>query len=85
MITPMVRVAKGPGDGPEPCFRVRVAEEGPDGFASVWNIQFEEAGDKLFSDGVLYFITSTKGDVTLTLTVQGKGFSGTKSVDVTLR
>lgn len=84
MITPMVRVAKGAADAAEPCFRVRV-EEGDAPYSSVWNIQFVQEGDHLFSDGVLYFITDTTGDVTLTLTVEGEGFSGTRSVDVTLR
>jgi hypothetical protein len=84
MITPVVRVAKGAGDGAEPCFRVRV-EEVAEGFASEWNIQFREEGGALFSDGALYFITYSTGEVELDLRVEGEGFSGTKRVKVALR
>jgi hypothetical protein len=86
MITPFVRVEKGVDDGAEPCFRVRVEEGGDvEAFASEWNIQFHEEGDHLSSGGALYFITYTVGDVRLTVTVHGKGFSGTKSVNVVLK
>lgn len=84
MITPVVRVAKGAGDDAAPCFRVLV-EESAGEFTSEFNVEFREEGDHLFSDGALYFITYSEGDVGLSLTVEGKGFSGTKSVNVTLR
>lgn len=84
MITPFVRVEKGANDGVEACFRVRVAESVGE-FASEWNILFREQGDHMLSDGALYFITYTEGEVTLDLTVQGEGFAGTRSVNVVLK
>lgn len=84
MITPIVRVEKGAGDGPEPCFLVRVEDSG-EGFSSEWNVQFYEEGGYLFSDGALYFITYSEGDVALSTTVMGQGFTGTSTVNVVLK
>lgn len=84
MITPFVRVEKKAADGPEACFRVRLAE-GDLEFSSEWNIQFQEEGGSLVSDGALYFITYSTEDVELILTVEGDGFSATSSVNVVLR
>jgi hypothetical protein len=83
MITPVVRVAMGAADELEPCFKVRVGQ-GLE-FSSEWNIQFYQEGGSLFSDGALYFLTYTTGETPLDVTVQGKGFSGTKSVNVVLK
>ena len=83
MITPVVRVQGGAGDGAEVCLRVRV-EEVETGNSSEYNVRFVADGDHLYSDGALYFITYSEGPLELELTVEGETFSGTASTKIVL-
>lgn len=96
MVAPMVRVAAGASDGSEECYRVRLADDtdqGPDGpNTSQNNVVFVRAGEWMVSDGTVYhpFNVSDPGDlyeaqIALTATVQGDGFEGTTTVNVTLQ
>jgi hypothetical protein len=99
MITPWVRVKASPADGDEACFRVLLESDyqgalpqDPEGFdASQSNVRFVRDGGSLISDGALYNIFSHDRDeledieVLLTLTVQGSGFEGTRTVHIVLK